>query len=217
MDKDFDSKLNNEIKLQHDPYCPDFVPVCIIADKVYAQCQQRECFENVVAHLPAGGCFEFLDIIFNPGKIVDGTLVVTPIPDRPNFSRVRFKIKISYTLRVRNTKTGAIICIPGTLPQIEKDIVLFIPEARDEFTFEIVIETASQLLNDPIEEDGCLVFAVGVFIIVKVVGRVQLLIPEFGFCPPPDECEEFSQDDICDIFDMEPFPPFFPTQFENIP
>ena len=208
----FDSKLNSEINRHH-----DYIPVCIMADKVYAQCQQRKCLENISAHLPAGGCFEFAEVIFHPGKIVEGTLMITPIKNRPNFSRVRFKVKIGYTLKVINTKTGAITSVQGNLPLIEKDIIMFIPEARDEFAFEIAIDTASQLLNDPIEKSGCLVFSVGVFIIIKVVGRVQLLIPEFGFCPPPDECEEFPLDDLCEIFDEEPFPPFFPTQFEDIP
>ncbi|SNS33111.1 hypothetical protein SAMN05446037_100822 [Anaerovirgula multivorans] len=217
MDNNLNLNLNEAISLQQDPYFPDFTPVCIIADKVYAHCQQRECFETVAVQLPKGGNFEFVDITFNPGEIIHGTLVITPIPNRPNFSRVRFRVRVTYTLRVRNIETGVIITIPGELPEIQKDIVLFIPEARDEFTFSIVIETASQLLNEPIEEDGCLVFAVGVFIIIKVVGRVQLLIPEFGFCPEPPECEEFSPDDICEIFEMEPFPAFFPRQFEDIP
>lgn len=205
------------LNLEQDPYFPDFQPVCIIADKVYAHCQQRECFEEIAVQLPEGGPFEFVDITFNPGEIIDGTLTITPIKNRPNFSRVRFRIRVTFTLRVRNTETGVIINIPGELPEIQKDIVLFIPEARDEFTFRIVIETASQLLTEPVEEDGLLEFAVGVFIIIKVVGTVQLLIPEFGFCPEPPECEEFAPDDVCENFELEPFPEFFPRQFEDIP
>ncbi|SNS33144.1 hypothetical protein SAMN05446037_100823 [Anaerovirgula multivorans] len=211
------SEMINEVNLQQDPYFPDFTPVCIIADKVYAHCQQRECFETVAAQLPEKGNFEFIDITFNAGEIINGTLIITPIPNRPNFSRVRFRVRVTYILTVRNIETGVVISIPGELPEIQKDIVLFIPEARDEFTFNIVIETASQLLNEPIEENGFLVFAVGVFIIVKVVGRVQLLIPEFGFCPEPPECEEFNGDLVCIDFEAVPFPEFFPRQFEDIP
>ncbi|AKL95211.1 hypothetical protein CACET_c17630 [Clostridium aceticum] len=206
----------DSLNLQQDPYFPDFQPVCIIADKVYAHCQQRECFEEIVARLPEGGPFEFVDIFFHPGEIIDGTLMITPIKNRPNFSRVRFKVSICYTLRVKNTETGMVICIPGVLPPIQKDIVLYLPEARDEFVFKIVIETASQLLAEPMQEKECLTFAVGVFIIIKVVGKVQLLIPEFGFCPEPPECEEFAPDDICEVFEMEPFPQFFPRQLEDM-
>ncbi|AOY76976.1 hypothetical protein [Clostridium formicaceticum] len=206
----------DSLNLQQDPYFPDFQPVCIIADKVYAHCQQRECFEKVGVPLPDGEPFEFVDITFNAGEIIEGTLMVTPIKNRPNFSRVRFKVGITFTLRVKSTETGMVVCIPGALPPIQKDIVLFIPEARDEFVFKIVIETASHLLTEPMQENQNFVFAVGIFIIIKVVGKVQLLIPEFGFCPEPPECEEFAPDDICEVFEMEPFPPFFPKQLEDM-
>ncbi len=203
--------------LSSDPYFPDFKAECIIVDKVYASCQQRECFDEIFVPLPDDKCLKFIDIIFNPGEIVDGSLTITPIPNRPNFSRVRFRVSITFVLRAKNKDTGCIIEIPGELPEIQKDIILFIPEARDEFTFQIVIETASQVLAEPIIEKGFLVFPVGVFIIVKVVGRVQLLIPAFGFCPEPPECEEFSPEDICIDFETAPFPEFFPRQLEDIP
>lgn len=202
---------------QLDPYFPDFRAECIIVDKVYASCQQRECFEDIAVQLPVDGCFKFVSIIFHPGEIVPGSIVITPIPNRPNFSRVRFRISVGFTVRVFNKDGGGIIEIPGQLPEILKDIIIFMPEARDEFTFQIVIETASQILAEPQIEDGSIVFQVGVFIIIKVVGRVQLLIPAFGFCPEPPECEEFAPDDICIDFESAPFPEFFPRQLEDIP
>ncbi len=211
-------ELNSEdkISLHHDPYFPDFKAECIIVDKVYFSCQQRECFEKVCVPIPCDGDFQFVDIIFNPGEIIKNTIVITPIPNRPNFSRVRFRVRITFTLKLKDKGDKKVISIKGELPEIQKDIIMFIPEARDEFKFKIVIETASQLLSEPIKEDGFLVFAVGVFIIVKVVGRVQLLIPAFSFCPEPPDCEEFIADDVCIDFDMAPFPDFFPPQLEDI-
>ncbi|WP_427339126.1 hypothetical protein [Caloranaerobacter sp. DY30410] len=183
--------------------------VCIIADKVYAHCQQRECFPEVEVDLEGG---TFKSIRFKPGFIVDGTLIVTDLPNRPNFKRVRFTLRIPYEI----TRTDGTV-IEGFLPDILKDIVMFIPPARDEFEFRIVVETRSQVLDTPTEIDGLLRFAVGTFLIIKVVGRVQLLIPAFGFCPEPPECEEFSpEENICKQFDYEPFPDFFPPQFEDL-
>lgn len=183
--------------------------VCIITDKVYAHCQQRECFPQI--ELPIEKCT--LDRIrFRPGFIVDNTIITTDIPNRPNFKRVRFTLRIPYEVI---TKTGKVV--EGFLPDIFKDIILFIPEARDEFDFRIVVETKSQVLGDPIITDGKLIFAVGVFMIIKVVGRVQLLVPAFGFCPEPPECEPFTPDaGICDDFEYQPFPDFFPPQFEDL-
>lgn len=184
------------------------VPECIIVDKVYANCQQRECFPLIEVDLD-GGTFE--SIRFKPGFIVPGTLIVTDIENRPNFRRVRFTLRIPFEI----TKTNG-SKIERFLPDIFKDIVLFIPDARDEFEFRIVVETSSKILGQPLQSGGKVSFAVGVFVIVKVVGTVQLLIPAFDFCPEPLECEEFSPSDICDNFDYEPFPDFFPPQFEDL-
>jgi hypothetical protein len=215
MSLDFDP---NPGTLQHsNPYMPDFRAECIIADKVYASCQQRECFENIAVQLPEVGCVKFVCVIFNPGVIVPGSLVITPIASRPNFARVRFRISIGFTVRLYNKEACSKIEIQGKLPDILKDIIIFMPEARDEFNLQIAIETASRVLSEPQLEDGLLVFPVGVFIIIKVVGRVQLLIPAFGFCPEPPECEEFSPENICIDFETAPFPEFFPRQFEDLP
>lgn len=211
----FDPSPGDGITLQQDPYFPDFRPECIIVDKVYFSCQQRECFDEVLVSVPEGE-YKFISITFNPGTIVPNSLVITPIATRPNFSRVRFRVLITFTLKLCDVETGKTIIIEGELPEIYKDIILFIPEARDEFKFDIVVETASQALTLPVQDHCFFSFAAGVFIIVKVVGRVQLLIPAFGFCPEPPECEEFQPDDICIIFETAPFPEFFPRQLEDI-
>ncbi|MFA7163981.1 MAG: hypothetical protein WC097_07490, partial [Eubacteriales bacterium] len=47
--------------------------------------------------------------------------------------------------------------------------------------------------------------------ILKIVAKVELLVPAFGFCEIPP-CEEFSEQ-ICDeIFDL----PLFPPQLEDV-
>ncbi|EOC99962.1 hypothetical protein [Caldisalinibacter kiritimatiensis] len=209
MNNSFDPSPGDPIMEQDLNYITE--NVCIITDKVYAHCQQRECFPDVEVDLEGK---KFESIKFKPGFIVPNTLVVTELTNRPNFKRVRFTLRIPYEI---TTKEGSVI--EGFLPDILKDIVLFIPDdVRDEFDFRIVVETSSKVLDGVIESDGTINFAVGVFIIVKVVGRVQLLIPAYGFCPEPPECEEFSPDgDICErFFEYEPFPDFFPPQFEDI-
>ena len=198
-----------------EPFMPDDLnyiteSVCIITDKVYAHCQQRECFPELEQDLPEGCIFD--SIRFLEGFIVEGTLTVTNLTNRPNFKRVRFTLRIPFEITCENGNV-----VEGFLPDILKDVILFIPPARDEFDFRIVVETSSQLLTDPLVISGNVVLSVGVFIIIKVVGRVQLLIPAFGFCPEPPECEEFSPNgDICEDFDYRPFPDFFPQQYEDI-
>ncbi|MDD4680331.1 MAG: hypothetical protein PHP79_05500, partial [Clostridia bacterium] len=61
-----------------------------------------------------------------------------------------------------------------------------------------------------------IILSIGVFIIVKVVGFVQLLVQSFGYCPTPRECEEFLPEDVCVDFETRPVPPFFPPQLEDM-
>lgn len=182
---------------------------CVIVDKVFTSCQQRECFPEVIADINE----EYYDksfgrIRFRPGFIVPNTLVVSDT-ETANFRRVRFTIRIPYQVL---SISGAVMG-EGFLPDIFKDIILCIPDARDEFDFRIVVETSSEVLLPPVQNDGSIVFTAGVFIIIKVVGTVQLMIPTFGYCPTPPPCEDFSPDNVCDNFiEYAPFPDFFPSQ-----
>lgn len=181
---------------------------CLIVDKVFCSYQQRKCFPKIEVDLD--GKF-YKSIKFKSGFIVPDTLLITDIENRSNFKRVRFTLRIPYEI---TTKTGTVI--EKFLPDILKDIIVFMPDSRDEFEFDIVVETSSLVIGNPIRSENILSFAVGTFIIVKVVGKVQLLIPTFGYCPEPDSCEEFSPENICDEFAYYSFPDFFQPQFNDI-
>lgn len=179
---------------------------CLIVDKVFAACQQRECFPSIEVETK---CKEFGRIKFRPGFIVPHTLKVTDT-DTPNFRRVRFTVRIPFQILDSNGKIEG----EAFLPDIEKDIIMYIPDARDEFEFRIVVETKSEVLAPPIVTDGTVTFTVGTFVIIKVVGTVQLMVPAFGYCPEPPLCDEFSPADICEVFDNADFPEFFPPQLK---
>lgn len=198
--------------------------VCIITKKVFAHGQDRTCFPNIiVSNFPStGGPFIIEKISFGNGFIVSGTEVRTPIPERPNFSRVQFTLRVPYTVVYRDA-LGVESKVTDLLPDIDKDVVLFIPESRDEFSFDIAIGTRAEILNNPSFINGVLNFAAGVFSVMKVVGEVQLLIPAFGYCPAPPESEEWIEpqpDDICQRFvdfTQTPFPEdFFPFPYDDI-
>jgi len=195
-----ETKLNEKIDIFQQQQDID----CVIVDKVFASCQQRECFPQIEVEI---GEKHFGRIRFRPGFIVPNTLIVTDT-DTPNFRRVRFTVRIPFQVLDPHGKVIA----EDHLPDIHKDIILYLPDARDEFEFRIVVETASDELSTPIRSGKTITFPVGTFIIVKVVGTVQLLIPTYGYCPPPPECTEFSPTDVCDDFEYADFPDFFPPQ-----
>lgn len=181
---------------------------CIVVDKVYAQYQDRECITQLEIGIKKGS---FSGIRFAPGYIVPDTLIVNDIPNKPHFRRVRFDLRIPYEIFFKDGTSRQ-----ENLPDISKDIVMFIPDARDEFEFNIVPETSSNILGQPIIDDNNVNFSVGIFMILKVVGQVQLMIPTFGFCPEPPPVIDFTQKGDCDNFENHLFPVFFPLQYGDI-
>ncbi len=209
----FEDQVSSQRK---DPYA--LKPECIIADKVYDSCFQRECEPSVVLPLPED-CKQatYLSTKFKPGVIVDGTLRIKPLKHqkKENFARVSFTLKVPFISRVRNEATGSVQAIAGHL-QFEKSMIMYVPDSRDEFTFEIMVETLSEVLEHEIIGKK-LILSIGVFIIVKVVGKVQLLVQTLGFCPQPRECDDEALEDVCDEFLKRPLPPFFPPQKKTRP
>ena len=185
-------------------YIHNLKNTCIIANKVYSQYQQKDCFECIKTDI---GNSKFRSIIFKPGFIIEGTLKITDINNRPNFKRVQFLLRIPFEITTMNKDV-----IKGYLPDIANDIIMFIPEAKNKFLFDIIVETSSKLLDTPIIFNNQLSFSVGVVFIIKAVGKVQLLIPNFGICQEPPCCREFIESSSCDIFQFKNFPNFYPLQ-----
>jgi len=193
-------------------HCQTTVPVCVIIEKVFDSCLQRECFLDFTLPFPVGGCppFTFVSMTFLNGVIIPGSIVITPIPDTVK-ARVQFTIQIPFTLTLRDS-CGTLFAIAGTLPDINKDIILYFPATPPEFDFNLRIETRTEVLTPPVFTATTIVLSIGTFIISKVTGVVQLQIPEFGFCPAPGPCEEFIPANPCEDFESAPVPDFFPPQ-----
>lgn len=90
-------------------------------------------------------------------------------------------------------------------------------DADDEI---VKIEVIARVLDAEVEiDDDCYdtecfaVFTVGLFIIIKCELIVQLVIPAFGFCPPPAPCESVGEP--CEIFNSQLPPAFFPPQLDD--
>lgn len=182
----------------------DLKSTCIITDKVFFQCQQKSCFRNIIVDI---GNDTFKNIMFKQGFIIENTLMITDIKDKINFKRVQFLLKIPFEIA---TVDGDII--KGYLPDIPQDIVMFIPDKRDEFSFDIILDTNSKILTQSINLNNLLNFSVGVFIIIKAVGKVQLFIPSFEFTPEPSHCKNSNNILVLDTYKLKKLPSFFPIK-----
>ncbi|MGI6777824.1 MAG: hypothetical protein ACOX7R_07330 [Acetivibrionales bacterium] len=67
--------------------------------------------------------------------------------------------------------------------------------------------------------DRRVVATVGLFSIIKLVRKVQVLLPAFNFCVPDKECIASTDENPCDLFDAIDFPveEFFPPQIFDFP
>ena len=192
--------------------------VCIQVNKVYDSCLQQETLEDVRIVLTeiSKGCVNFvppLTFISCRSTTTKGNLVGTRIdrlPDRPNFARVRTKVEIPIEVifedcEGRQGSGKAVI-------SINKDVVLYVPdESVIPFQLESIVNaicvSGRFIPGDTFrfEVDVCIT------IILKIVAKVELLVPSFGFCDIPP-CEEFAESVCDDIFKR----PLFPPQLEDI-
>ncbi|TCO79059.1 hypothetical protein [Marinisporobacter balticus] len=217
----YDSHMRKRTEKQLEIITDTIEPVCVLADKVYSYCQQRDCFPKFRVKIGnQEEQFQFVGITFQEGCIAEGTLNVTPVGSkRPNFSRVKFMLKIPFTISLRNNASHETISINGLLPDILKDVVLFMPEARNEFNFRIVVETRSEVLAPPemIKEE--IEIPIGILSVIRVVGRIQVLIPAYSLSLEPPEAENYEEVEksMCQEFGNRVFPDdFFPPKFRDL-
>jgi len=190
--------------------------VCIQVNKVYDSCLQQETLNDVRVTLTnvCGSSFQApLTFISCRSTTIKGKLVGTMIQrleDRPNFARVRTKVEIPIEVVFEDCKgkqgTGnAVITIP-------KDVIMFVPdESVIPFQLESIVN-AICVSGDFIPGDTFRFnLDICVTIILKIIAKVELLVPSFGFCDIPP-CEEFAEN-VCDEFFRLPL---FPPQLEDI-
>ncbi|HIU49192.1 MAG TPA: hypothetical protein IAB04_07480 [Candidatus Avimonoglobus intestinipullorum] len=93
----------------------------------------------------------------------------------------------------------------------------------DEFDLASVPESVCRVFDDSLilgGEQKRVYVSIGIFSIIKLERRVQLLIPAYDFCIPQKECVGATDDNPCDLFERICFPvdEFFPPEksdFEN--
>jgi len=194
---------------------------CIWVTKIYDACSQRECEE-----------FFFCDLNVPEGVPVENLVVecriqpcsetffdesIEPIDGGP-LGLVRVQVCAVLEIIVRDSLNPSNFTVNEEEICFAKEVILYAP---DPIHMQVLVESifeSLQCVGEIVEEDEdeefCVTAIVGAFIIVKSALMVQLLVPAYGFCPVPPECEELG--DICEQFLERPFPPFFPPQLNDL-
>ncbi len=184
------------------PFPPGKIPrpieaVCVQVNKVYDACSQKRCPE---VEFDVANAQEIVECETHDFEVKDCD--ITQIQDDPPLVRVnleyKYKVTVTYIDKDGNEQTAT------ERVKHRKSVVLFGTEEM-ECKVEAVLECL--ICNIFADEIVC---EVGEYIVVKTALDVQLLIPSYGFCPPPPECEELPT--VCEEWFEAPAPPLFPPQ-----
>lgn len=181
--------------------------VCIYVQKIYDACSQRECEEFVFNVDKPVARFVSCQVV--PGSVKAVQTCITQFDSGP-LARVDVTICADVSLTYIATDGTEITLVRSVA--FKKAVLLYAPDAEN-YDYRVLTEAVFECLSCRITTDGDLACFIGAFIIVKIGLFVQLLVPSFGFCPVPVECEELpDQPNVCIEFDTRPFPEFFPPQ-----
>ena len=193
--------------------------VCIQVQRVYDSCLQQEQLDNQRVTLisyglvPGCGCGTTGDQTAEQGNTqpnmpitfescrstategVIRNLSVERLCDRPCFARVRGQIDVP--IDILFTDATCREYIGRGLVTVDKDVLLSIPdESIVPYTIEAMVSaicvSGTYIGNNVFELQIC------VTVVLKVLAKVEILVPSYGFCDVPP-CEEFA-DSVCDEF-----------------
>ena len=193
--------------------------VCIQVQRVYDSCLQQEQLDNQRVTLisyglvPGCGCGTTGDQTADQGNTqpnmpitfescrstategVIRNLSVERLCDRPCFARVRGQIDVP--IDILFTDATCREYIGRGLVTVDKDVLLSIPdESIVPYTIEAMVSaicvSGTYIGNNVFELQIC------VTVVLKVLAKVEILVPSYGFCDVPP-CEEFASS-VCDEF-----------------
>lgn len=192
--------------------------VCIQVQRVYDSCLQQEQLDDRCVTLqsfglvPSTGCGcgdqscdsgntqPVLPISFESCRstTTEGTirnLSVERLCDRPCFARVRGQVEVP--IDILFTDANCREYIGRGVVTVDKDVLLSIPdESIVPYTIEAMVSaicvSGTYIGNNVFQLEIC------VTVVLKVLAKVEMLVPSYGFCEVPP-CEEFA-DSVCDEF-----------------
>jgi len=200
--------------------------ICIQVQRVYDSCLQQEQLTNVnvtitsYAQVVNNGCccddtttvpptsapvapITFESCRSSTMDVDIGNLSVERLCDRPCFARVRGTVEIP--IDILFTDSRCVEYIGKGVVTVNKDVLLAIPDdSIVPFTLEGM--ASAVCVAGSYQGDNTFRLTVCVTIVLKVLAKVEILVPSYGFCPIPP-CEEFA-DSVCDeFFSLPLFPP----------
>jgi len=212
--------------------------VCVEIPKVFDQCLIKRCLVYACGPDTTDTDEELRsDALDNP-RVFTGcrdfqlkliSVEKIPLKKNPSFKKVIVSFVISFYAdfincngetksefyEINRTEVIPKLYCPDSIAQISATTV---PTGiSSDLDSEIIkLELVAECLDGVFSKDECdeavLDITLGFHLIVKCELIVQLLIPAYGYCPVPRQCEDHIEEDPCEKFERAPVPKFFPDQ-----
>lgn len=220
--------------------------VCIEVPKVFDQCLIKRCIVYACGLDTDATDEQLRSNPMNNPRIFSGcrdfdlklcSVEKIPLMKNPSYKKVIVSFVISFYAdfidydghtqsefyEINRTEIIPKLYCPDSIAQISAS---FVPVGKSSdldpeiVKIEMVAECLEGIFKKSSDGNSVLDITLGFHLIVKCELIVQLLIPAFGYCPVPKQCEEEPEEDPCEKFEKAPAPKFFPDQkleplFEN--
>lgn len=209
--------------------------VCIQVQRVYDSCLQQQQLTNVdvtitsYAQVVTTGCgcnaeteeapptstpvppITFESCRSSSMDVDISNLSVERLCDRPCFARVRGSLQIPIDILFTDSRCVEYIG-KGTVT-VNRDVLLAVPDDSI-VPFNLEGMASAVCVAGTYRGNNVFRLTVCVTVVLKVLARVEILVPSYGFCTIPP-CEEFA-DSVCDeFFSLPLFPPATLCDNEN--
>ncbi|MBU3114232.1 hypothetical protein [Clostridium lacusfryxellense] len=211
--------------------------VCVEIPKVFDQCLIKRCLVYACGEDTTDTDEELRSDPLNDPRIFTGcrdfklkliSVEKIPLKKNPSYKKVIVCFVISFYAdyidcngetkcefyEINRTEVISKLYCPDSLAQIS--VSSMYGESKDLDSEIIKLEMVAECLDGFFCNDDCgdsfLDITLGFHLIIKCELSVQLLIPAYGYCPIPYECEEEDDEDPCERFNRSPVPKFFPDQ-----
>ena len=212
--------------------------VCIEIPKVFDQCLIKRCIVYACGPDTIGTDEELRSNPLNNPRIFSGcrdfelklcSVEKLPLMKNPSYKKIIVSFMISFyadfinsngqteseLFEINRTEIIPKLYCPDSIAQISASSVPT-GKSKDLDSEIIKLEMVAEALDGTFyrDEEGndFLDITLGFHLIVKCELIVQLLIPAYGYCPVPQQCEEDPIEDPCEKFERAPVPKFFPDQ-----
>jgi hypothetical protein len=212
--------------------------VCIEVPKVFDQCLIKRCIVYDDGPDTDATDEELRSNPLNNPKIFTGcrdfelklcSVEKIPLMQNPSYKKVIVSFVISFYAdfinsngqtksefyEINRTEVISKLYCPDSIAQISASFVT-VGKSSDLdpeiVKLEMVAECLEGMLNKDDAGNSVLDVTLGFHLIVKCELIVQLLIPAYGYCPVPSQCEVEPEEDPCEKFERAPVPQFFPDQ-----